>query len=222
MDCPEVVYFPTQAGVGWEWGSAGRGATGAGDMLGHGEACRAPRSAEAARPGGSVWHWAPQGHARAAARRRSWGENPRQTHSSPSGRRPWCQERPSGSATISGDLSPLPEPSCLQLPARSGSPARHHAAARPGLQSCREPKPWWGGKPGAAAASPPRCAPGPCPGRLPCCSNMPSPSLPPRAPRIGKESQRQLPRHRRVSGSPAPGHACSGVRGQRCACRGVP
>lgn len=114
-----------------------------------------------------------------------------------------------------------PEPSCLPLPAGLGSPARHHAAPQPGLQSCREPKPWWAGKPGAAAASPPRCARGPRPSRLPRCSNVLSPSLPPRAPRIGKESQRQLSRHRRVSESPVPGHACSGVCGQGCMCCGV-
>lgn len=194
------------------WG--GSEAVPGGGLQGTCRACQAPCSAEASQPGGSVRHWAPRGHARVPARQRSWGGSPWQTHSSLGGQRPWCQERPSGSAAIPFTLSP-PACSCPQARAAPHGTVLLHGP------SCRESKPWWAGKPGAAAASPPWGARGPRPSRLPRRSNVLSPSLPPRAPRISKESQCQLSRHRRVSGSPTPGHACSGVCGQGCTCRGV-
>lgn len=108
-------------------------------------------------------------------------------------------------------------PSQSLLSAGSGSPTPCHAAPWPGLQ-LQGAETLVGRETWSCSRIP---APGPCPSHLLRHSNLLPPSLPPRAPRVGKKSQRQLPRHRRVSGSPAPGRARGGVCGQGCACRGV-
>lgn len=98
--------------------------------------------------------------------------------------RTWCQEGPPGSATFSRD----PHTECPACRFRQP----HTAPELQGVPAlaCRETWSCHHHLPGVP------CVPAPA-----TSSNTVSPSLPSRAPWIGKESQCQLPGHRRVSGS---------------------
>ena len=181
-------------------------------MLGHGGACRASRSAEAAQLGAALGSTAP---CRSPSEAKEPGREPQANSQQPGWTETLVPGEASGPAAISGDPSTPSPPacSCLQAPA-----ALHGTMLRPGPGCRAAGNRNLGGEgnmelqlhhlPSASRVP----APATSRAALTCC---PLPSLPPRAPRISKESQRQLPRHRRVSGSPM--HARSGVHGQGCA-----